>query len=214
MSTNEEKHRETYAAAEAAVRAADPAVLAVRSGSVWQPEESRVAEYTGALVVPALGTEARLAWPSLAFSSPSPLLQTFAWRLICLHYLITATGDKPGTDWISYREIPDGLFYANTITREVEQPLARLYGTNVEGFLAAGAPLGGIPGDLADASLVFQPLPHVRMLVALWREDEEFPAKVKVLYDRTGAASLPLQDLRILADLLGGALRRAAAGGP
>ena len=42
--------------------------------------------------------------------------------------------------------------------------------------------------------------------------DDEFPAKVKVMYDREGARNLPLQDLRILADLLGAALKRAAAG--
>jgi hypothetical protein len=63
---------------------------------------------------------------------------------------------------------------------------------------------------MGDAGLCFWPLPRVPVLFALWAEDEEFPAKVKVLYERTGARNLPLQDLRILADLLGGLLKRGA----
>jgi hypothetical protein len=48
----------------------------------------------------------------------------------------------------------------------------------------------------------------VPVVFALWVEDDEFPAKMKVLYEREGTANLPLQDLRILADMLGAALRR------
>ncbi|MCZ7663430.1 MAG: DUF3786 domain-containing protein [Thermoleophilia bacterium] len=213
MPTNEEKHKETYEAAEAAVRAADPAEIAARTGATWLLQEGAgVPGVTGVLRIPALGDRAALAWPSLEFTAESPLLRTFPWRLICLHYLVVATGRPPGTDWVSYREIPDGLFYANTVTREVEQPLAALYGTRPDAFLAAGGPLGATPADVADAALLVRPLPHVAVLFALWVEDEEFPAKVKVLYDRTGTADLPLQDLRILADLLGGALRRGNPG--
>ncbi len=203
--TNQEKHEETYRAAEDALRGADPARLAQRAGLEWVPGES---EGVGSLIVPAFGGVARIDWPDLTFRAEHPLLQTFPWRLIALHYLATATGSEPAEDWIGYREIPDGLFYANTVTREVEQPLAAAFGESAEAFLAAGRPLGGRPADLADVALVFHPLPRVPMVLALWLADEEFPAKAKVLYERSGARNLPLQDLRILADLLWSALKR------
>lgn len=205
--TNEEKHQETYAAAEEAVRAHDPADTARRAGARWTTGEGGA----GFLELDALGASVRIAWPALGFEGPPPLAANFAWRLIALHYLATATGRIPGTDWVSYRELPDGLFYANTITREVEEPLARLFATDPEAFLGAGRRLGGSPTDVADASLVFHPLPHVPIVFALWVEDDEFPAKMKVLYEREGTANLPLQDLRILADMIGGALRREDA---
>jgi hypothetical protein len=214
--TNEEKHREAYAGAEAAVRALAPADIAARAGLVWMPapvdrENSgpSAASPTGGFEIPAFGATARLNWPELSFESPSPLLMTFPWRLIALHHLVMAGGAEPGEDWVSYRELPDGLFYANTITREIEEPLARLFGADPAAFLAAGVPLGGTPLRLADVALVFHPLPRVPVVFALWREDEEFPAKVKVLYERVGAAGLPLQDLRIVAELAGAGMKAA-----
>jgi len=207
--TNEERHQETYTAAEQALRGRDPQEVARRLGALWVPEGAGGPR----LELEALGTTVRLFWPGLQFDTDHPLLGTFPWRLIALHYLAAPAPQEPATDWISYRDLPDGLFYANTITREVEEPLARLYGAAPEGFVAAGAALGAEDAGLADASLLVRPLPYVPLVFALWREDEEFPAKVKVLYERRGAANLPLQDLRILADLLGATLKAGAARG-
>jgi hypothetical protein len=213
--TNEEKHQETYAAAEEAVRAEEPGRLATRAGVRWTGVEQE-----GLLEIPAFGTRVDLTWPSLEFRpAPGPppvagILSSFPWRLIALHYLAGATGEEPGEDWISYRELPDGLFYANTITREVEEPLAGLYGRTPETFTQAGRALAGEPLKVGDVALLFRPLPRVPVLFALWAEDEEFPGKVKVMYERRGARNLPLQDLRILADLLGGLLKRGAPATP
>ena len=218
--TNEEKHEETYRAAEAAVRGADPAALAARAGARWvagtgpadvpraDPASEGEGSTRGTLELPGFGGLTRLSWPQLVFSSDHPLLQLFPWRLIALHYLARATGREAGQDWIGYRELPDGLFYANTVTREVEQPMAERYARSRNGFLEAGRALGGAAADVADAALVFHPLPRVPILAALWLADEEFPAKAKVLYDRSGAENLPLQDLRILADLLWAGFKR------
>lgn len=229
--TNDEKHREAYEAAEAAVRALAPADIAYRAGLVWIPTpvtasplsgaagraagpQARGAAETGGsghLNLFAFGATVRISWPDLSFDSPSPLLMSFPWRLIALHHLVSATGAEPGEDWVSYREIPDGLFYANTITREVEEPLARLFGSDPEAFMAAGTALGGTPLAVADVALLLHPLPRMPMVFALWSEDEEFPAKVKVLYERVGAAGLPLQDLRIVAELAGDTLKAIGA---
>lgn len=229
--TNDEKHRQAYAAAEATARALAPADIAARAGLMWipaagapsppatsaapatEPPAGCVAQtaVSGHFELAAFGATVRLSWPDLAFDSRSPLLMSFPWRLIALHHLALATGAEPGEDWVSYREIPDGLFYANTITREVEEPLARLFGSDAEAFLAAGSDLGGRPLAVADVALLLHPLPRVPMVFALWLEDEEFPAKVKVLYERIGSLGLPLQDLRIVAELAGGALKAFGA---
>ena len=131
------------------MRALAPADIAARAGLLWVPAsvdredpEACAASPAGHFEIAAFGATARLSWPDLSFESPSPLLMTFPWRLIALHHLAMAGGAEPGEDWVSYRELPDGLFYANTITREVEEPLARLFGADPAAFLAAGASLG------------------------------------------------------------------------
>ena len=189
--TNEEKHRETYAAAETVLRAMDPSQVARRAGAWWHPDVEGDGGSSGGLHFSALGLPVTLSWPALEFDASSPLLNTYPWKLIALHYLAGATGSPSGEDWISYRELPDGLFYASTITREVEEPLAALYGGAADHFLAAGAPLAAVHTPVADAALVFHPLPRVPLLFALWLADDEFPAKVKVMYDREGRAQPP-----------------------
>src|SRR5665648_6050 len=146
--TNEDKHREAYSCAEDEVRALEPSSIAARSGMRWQGEvrgladkaapadeaalagstssgrDAAPSEATGTLTFQALGTATSLTWPALSFDAVHPVLHNFAWQLIALHYMRMATGRRPGTDWVSYRELPDGLFYANTITREVEEPVS------------------------------------------------------------------------------------------
>ena len=208
--TNEQKHEETYTAAEATVRGLDPVALAARAGATWTAGSE---PGTGEITLSSLGTTLTLTWPTLTFSAADPALLSFPWRLITLHYLATATGEPPGTDWVGYREIPGGLFYADTIAREVERPLGARFGEDPDLLLAAAAPLGGEQVEVADVAVVFHPFPYVPVVVALWLADEDFPAQAKVLYERRGVRSLPLQDLRLLADFLWSFLRRRAETG-
>ena len=246
MTTNEEKHAEAYLAVVKEVRALDPARLAVRAGGRWEParpeagdaererpgaaepeeaaparpdrrETAGPAPQAGTLTLPALDSALSLVWPELEFRSGNPHLASFPFRLMALHYLSLVSGEEPGEDWVSYREIPDGMFYAETVSREVERPLAEVYGSDPEAFLEAGAALGGEPLTLADAAFALRPFPKVPVVFTLHGEDEEFPAdfpaEVKVLYERSGARNLPLQDLRILAEHLGRMLRSGGGGG-
>jgi len=206
--TNQEKHRETYLAAEEALRALHPEEVAVRTDTVWRPG---VGAEEGLLDVPTLGVMTTLAWPSLIFQEPtSPPLGLFPWRLITLHYLSDAPGNRPDGHWIGYRELPDGMFYAGAVQRDIEAPLANTFGARPDALRKAGLRIGGQEGEVGDASILFHPFPLVPMLFTLWEEDEEFPAEARVLYDRAAAANLPLQDLRILADLLEEALQSGA----
>ncbi len=238
MTTNEDKHAEAYLAMVKQVRALDPATLAARAGGRWQagapdrpdaaahrpeaarpdlPEPAGPAAPAGTLILPSLNSTLSLVWPGLEFRSGNPHLASFPFRLMALHYLSLVGGEEPGEDWVSYREIPDGMFYADTISREVERPLAEVYRNDPEAFLEAGAGLGGDPLTLADAAFALHPFPKVPVVFILHVEDEEFPAEfpaeVKVLYERSGARNLPLQDLRILAEHLGRLLRSGGGEG-
>jgi hypothetical protein len=63
--------------------------------------------------------------------------------------------------------------------------VAEKYGADKEAFLEKGRLLGGeyVPGG--DAAIRLWPLPRVPAVLVLWLTDEEFPARVDLLFDST-----------------------------
>jgi hypothetical protein len=65
-------------------------------------------------------------------------------------------------------------------------PLVDRYGNDVDGFRRAALSLGGSPVRMAsDAACELWPLPLVPLTYLLWAGDDEFPATVSVLFDRS-----------------------------
>ncbi len=71
------------------------------------------------------------------------------------------------------------------------EPLARKFGRDKEGFLATGKGFGGTVIGQADAALRLDPLPRVPVVLSLWLEDDEFPARADLLFDSTCSVQLP-----------------------
>jgi len=69
--------------------------------------------------------------------------------------------------------------------------VAQKYGKNKEGFVDRGKSLGGEIRKYGDAALQLAPLPRVPVILTLWLEDEEFPARVDLLFDSTCGLQLP-----------------------
>lgn len=69
--------------------------------------------------------------------------------------------------------------------------VAQKYGKNREGFVHTGEKLGGKIMKSGDAALQLFPLPRVPVTLILWLEDEEFPARVDLLFDSTCSLQLP-----------------------
>jgi hypothetical protein len=73
--------------------------------------------------------------------------------------------------------------------------LAQRYARDAEGFLKKGESLGGKSAQYGDAAVRLFPLPRVPVLLILWREDEEFPARVDILFDSSCEHHLALDVL-------------------
>ncbi len=71
------------------------------------------------------------------------------------------------------------------------EKLAAQYGRNTTGFLERGKMLGGEEVKLADAAVRLHPFPRIPVVVTLWLEDAEFPARADVLFDSTCELQLP-----------------------
>jgi hypothetical protein len=59
------------------------------------------------------------------------------------------------------------------------------YGNDLAAFKSASEILGGEELDIADASFKFSPFPKVPLYYLLWEGDEEFSARLSVLFDKS-----------------------------
>ena len=161
-------------------------------------------------------------------------------RIMLLHYLLQADGTPPSGDWVSFRELPDGLFYAASFAARAEAPLEAAFGGPAAGGPAAGGPAaggsaaggpvaggpaiaggldafrraavaaGGEPFAAADAAFAFRALPLLRLAVMLWEGDDEFAARAQIVFDPSAGHCLPAEDLAGLGGQLARRLVSAA----
>ena len=105
--------------------------------------------------------------------------------LMVLLYLLEAREGEPTRTWISEKELKGGTtFFRGPHALQVEE-LRNTFGKDPQAFGRAGSRLGGVEllfGDKAFALTVF---PKVPLAYVLWKEDEEFPARVTVMFDST-----------------------------
>jgi hypothetical protein len=71
-------------------------------------------------------------------------------------------------------------------------PLIKQYGRDVDGFVNRGLSLGATREHFGDAGLRLAALPRVPVVMVLWGAEEEFPARLNVIFDATIDKHLPL----------------------
>jgi hypothetical protein len=182
--------------------AADPAVSCALAGCTYTKE---------GVVVPFFGVPHTVTHPAgevTAHHGDTSKAVHSSIVIVLLHYLLTADGTHPADRWVAFRELPDGLFYAQAFAGHAEGLLAQKYGADLGAFRRAAAALGGMPLDLADASFRFQALPRLAVAVLLWIGDEEFPGQARVLFDAASGHYLPTEDLSGIGDWLAHRLAR------
>ncbi|MCX6031050.1 MAG: DUF3786 domain-containing protein [Chloroflexi bacterium] len=173
--------------------AAEPARCAALAGCPLTPE---------GIVVPYFGRPQRVTYPDGAATTAEGKPVHISINIVLLHYLLTADGAAPADRWLSFRELPDGLFYAQAFAGHAEGEISQRFGADVAGFRPAATALGGATLDLADASFRFQALPRLAVAVLLWTGDDEFPGQARILFDAHAGHYLPTEDLAGIGDWL------------
>ncbi len=139
-------------------------------------------------------------------NAPSSFLQS-----LILTYMATADGTTPSGRWIGFRELPQGMFYAQAFRGYTGIRLVRQLEGGIEGFRRAAERLASEPLEkIGDAGYVFTLLPRIHVAVAYWRGDEDFPSQARVLFEDTAAHYMPTDGLAILGSHLVGTILRAA----
>lgn len=127
-------------------------------------------------------------------TEPAPIAE----RLLILHYLVTASGAPPSGEWISFKDIPDGLLYHSTFYKRTVKLLLKKFGDSPAKLTVAASKIGGVPVKMGDAAVTVRAFPKVAVTWVLWQGDDEFPAEGSVLLDRGITDYLPTEDIVVL----------------
>lgn len=189
--------------AQAKLRRIDQAVIAERSGALIDPDGNlRVEFLRRAYVIDQTEWSVKRADDG---SAPPSIMQS-----LILTYLYTADGTAPTDRWVGFRELPNGLFYAQAFHGYTGATLARELAGNVTAFQQASEKLRGAAVSIGDAGYAFQVLPRVKLAVVIWSGDDEFPAHAQVLFQATAPHYLITDGLAIVGSLLIGQIVKAA----
>jgi hypothetical protein len=195
--------------------AADPAACAARAGCAVTPE---------GIVVRYFNRTYQVTHPAGEVTAPGGAAAHASIAIVVLHYLMTADGIRPAEEmlpapgcWLTFRQLPNGLFYAQAFADHAERLLAGRFGGDAAAFARAALTVDGqllstLPGaGLAppDAAYRFQAFPRLALVVQLWEGDEEFPGRVQVLFDAHAGHYLPTEDLSGIGDWLAHKLAHA-----
>ncbi len=184
------------------LREADPQEIAARA---------HIALVDGGFQIPFLRWDIRLTHPDLAFSMPA-WLGTFSLKLLTLIYLAGGSDAPSADEWVPYRSLKDGLFYAKNFGETVESRIAARFGQDLEALENAALALGGRRVEQADIAFVFTTFPTIPVLVMLWRASEEFEASGMILFDMNATEHLSVFDLKMLSSELISLLIKVADG--
>lgn len=110
-----------------------------------------------------------------------PLTEEF--QILLIRYLVAPDGGRTDDNWISEKDLPGGVTFFQGPHALHVRPIAKLFGANPSAFETRGARLGARVAGFGDKAMTFQPFPLIPVTYVLWREDEEFPASVTVLFD-------------------------------
>ena len=86
-------------------------------------------------------------------------------------------------EWIAFKQIPGGMFYAQAFQGYSGDELLRVFGDNLDAFIKASEKIGGRQEAFGSAAFSYQILPHVPIMVVCWLGDDDFPSSYRMLFD-------------------------------
>jgi len=162
---------------------ADPGRVCERTGAIYHPERKGYALRVLNQKYLVLPEEKRILCMRGDLCEEENLRDHFF--LMVLLYLLNAQKEEPTHTWISAKEIKGGTTFFRGPHALRTGALEEAFGKDPEGFFQAGKRLGGVELLFADKAVSLTVLPKVPLAYLLWKESDEFPARVNVLFDAT-----------------------------
>ncbi len=151
-----------------------------------------------AYVIKSFGMDFTVSSKNRSITSDSegsaPLLQrlSYFFRLSVLWYLVSVKDITCTGRLTKLEQIRGGEAFTRGSHILPLESIAVKYGKDKKGFMQRGILLGAQqPVSLADISIQLWPLPRIPVILSLWLENEEFPARIDLLLDSTCDLQLP-----------------------
>ena len=129
--------------------------------------------------------------------------RTTPWiKILILHYIRTGGRSKLTGKWVSYAELKAGMIKASSFLRECETPLLELFSRDEAKAVSVLTRIGAVraEGFPTRAAWVIYLLPKVPVAILYWPEDEEFPSRIRVLFDSTVDHYLDVESIMFLVE--------------
>lgn len=126
---------------------------------------------------------------------------SFGEVMTMLDWLCDSRGDRYITGrWINI--VTHGHYFHRALQEETSDPTAALFDKSPEAFCKACEAMGGekLPG--ADIGYAIELIDGLRILVQLWHSDEEFPPRLRCLWDENTLRYLRYETTWFARDLL------------
>ena len=113
-------------------------------------------------------------------------------KVILITYLLNAQKMPLADKLVAGSSLTGGKNFFQGSHQFPLDPLIERYGRDTVGFLDRGISLGAARERYGDVGLRFTALPRVPVTMVLWGADEEFSARLSVLFDKSIEQHLPL----------------------
>ena len=120
-------------------------------------------------------------------------------KIIILHYLCKFKDGK-NDELITYKNLPDGNFYFPSIYSRVYLPVIEKYKNAPLKFMEKCLEIGG--EKISNFLIKFPIFPDIFFIFELIPEDEEFPADLKILFNRKGSEIFEIEDLAVIGEII------------
>ena len=121
-------------------------------------------------------------------------------QILLLHYVRTRGSAGISGRWVSFTDLKAALMKSKSFARDCEEPLRELFDRDPAHVERALKQLGAVrqEGTPAPTAWIFSALPRLPVLLLYWPRDEEFPSKIKILFDATADRFLDVESLTFL----------------
>jgi hypothetical protein len=135
--------------------------------------------------------------------SPDPARELpEVFQILLIRYLVAENGGPLDGKEASEKDFPGGLTFFQGPHALNVGPIVKLYGSDPDAFETRARELGAVPVPHGDKGMSFLPFPLIPVTYVLWREDDEFPASVSVLFDKSIARWFELDMIFSLVSVL------------
>jgi hypothetical protein len=119
-----------------------------------------------------------------------------------IHYILNGSLSRPCGRFVTLTELAGPPFkHGSYSASALEAPIAKRFQGRVPELLAIAESVGGHLGGeagLGAVSLILEMLPHIPLQLVFYDRDDEFPARVTLLYDANATKMIEFEVLAVL----------------